>query len=244
MSPSTSRRTRSRWRHVAVLALALLAAAHSVAAQGGAERATSPAQPAVTWAEYGARTWADFVASLPDSSTVKRAWRAIWDAYEAVGVALTPPTPLDYLPPKEGSSLAVLLGLLDEIGYRMQTLETTSGLVPEVTLKLVMARQLSDTEHDAAQRDLDKLAAAPSAPIGARLRRIAQVLIDAQEVKGYRIDSLDIALWPWQTVHFTMMPDNAPLPGGQRRLLSEIEALVRPPFAAPRPPIETEMLKR
>jgi hypothetical protein len=152
----------------------------------------------------------------------------IWDAFRhvlwtATGY-LSPPTVTDVARYHGGGEDPYdFIQMMDTAGYKLKEVHTAVALIPSVSFTFAVARELSDADREWLAGQLVRHARTRSGLVAAAERSIVQSLLDAQELGGYEIETVEVDLFPWPTVKFAISPVDAPLGSEAAKLLRAIE---------------------
>jgi hypothetical protein len=96
--------------------------------------------------------------------------------------------------------------MMDMAGYKLKDVHTSVALIPSVSFTFAVARELSDADREWLAAQLARHARMRSGLVAAAERSIVQSLLDAQELGGYEIETVEVDLFPWPSVKFAISP--------------------------------------
>ncbi len=100
---------------------------------------------------------------------------------------------------------------LYDAGYKFKEAITEVGLIPGIDIEFVIARELSEADRDAIERELEIDAKRNSGLIPAIQRKIVRTLLEASEIEGMRIEKLTIGILPLPSAEFVLAPSEGPM---------------------------------
>jgi hypothetical protein len=154
----------------------------------------------------------------------------VWDAFRHVlGTVtgyLSPPTVTDVARYHGGGEDPYdFIPMMDMAGYKLKDVHTSVALIPSVSFTFAVARELSDADREWLAAQLARHARMRSGLVAAAERSIVQSLLDAQELGGYEIETVEVDLFPWPSVKFAISPADAPLSSEAAKLMRAIEKI-------------------
>ena len=155
----------------------------------------------------------DGVSSPSVSEALDDGWRYIKDLFDRSAEVATPSNSADWLQHLNDDHQTGFWTLLGDAGYKLKKIDTTIGLIPEVTFKYAHGRELSEADKAWLERKLDRLAREKSGPVPTLQRAIIQGILEGNETDGFFIDEVKISLLPLPEAEFSLVPTNAPMPG-------------------------------
>lgn len=178
------------------------------------------------------RTGPGIQTPLPDMAAAQEYAESffadVWDTFRyilssATGY-LSPPTVTDVARYHGGGEDPYdFIPMMDAAGYKLKEVHTAVALIPSVSFTFAVARELSDADREWLAAQLVRHGKKRSGLVAAAERSIVQSLLDAQELGGYEIETVEVDLFPWPTVKFAISPVDAPLGSEAAKLMRAIE---------------------
>jgi hypothetical protein len=200
-----------RARAVAVALVILLSPATALA----------QAQSGGTLASIGA-FWERFrLGDVPD-----RILKATEDAVIGLGLGDTALGHwlLDDAPPAAGAG-DDLAFLMDIAGYKIKEIESSVGIIPDISVTFGLARELSESDRAYLERHLEQHARRYPGLIGMFNRTIVRAVADASELGKYEVDKVEVVVLPLPKVKLALAPSAAPLSYEAGRIMRGIDRL-------------------
>jgi len=212
--------------HGAAFVLAAWLAAGPAAAQ------TPAVPPQAVPPQTEPRTGPGIQTPLPDMAAAQEYAESffadVWDTFRyiissATGY-LSPPTVTDVARYHGGGEDPYdFIPMMDAAGYKLKEVHTAVALIPSVSFTFAVARELSDADREWLAAQITRHGKKRSGLVAAAERSIVQSLLDAQELGGYEIETVEVDLFPWPTVKFAISPVDAPLGSEAAKLMRAIE---------------------
>jgi len=115
--------------------------------------------------------------------------------------------------------------IMDGAGYKVKEVMTGIGLVPYFSLTFAQARELSEADVEYVRRLLRKHERMYSSPFAIAERTIVRAVLDVQELRGYKLEKVNVDMLPLPSVKFYGTPVDAPVSEETSRVLQAIERL-------------------
>ena len=115
--------------------------------------------------------------------------------------------------------------MMDAAGYKVKEIKTGVGLVPYLSLTFGQARELSEADEAYVHRLLRKYERKSSTPLAMAERTIVRAVLDVQELRGYKLEKVNVDLLPLPSVKFYGVPKDAPLSEEGSRIIQAVERL-------------------
>lgn len=181
--------------------------------------ATALAESGGTLASIGA-FWERFrLQDVPD-----RILKATEDAVMSLGLGDTALGHwlLDDAPPAAGPS-DDLAFLMDIAGYKIKEIESSVGIIPDISVTFGLARELSESDRSYLERHLEQHARRYPGLIGMINRTIVRAVADASELGKYEVDKVEVVVLPLPKVKLALAPSAAPLSYEAGRIMRAID---------------------
>lgn len=136
---------------------------------------------------------------------------------------VTPPLALDVAKRTRSEDPYDFISMMEVAGYKLKEVESTVSLIPSVNFTFGIARELSDADREWLALQLERHAKRRWGIFASAERAIIQTLLDAQELGGYQVEKLDIDVFPWPRIKFTIAPNDSPMSLESTRILRAIE---------------------
>ena len=231
-----TRRIRSASCRAAAVLLTLLA---STAAVPALAQTTAPPAPSTPQ-----RSSPMIQTPLPDQSIIEQHADSFFSAirdgirwlFSSAGDLVTPPLALDVARRARQSDPYDFVTMMDNAGYKLKAVESSVALIPSIGFTFGMARELSDADREWLAIQLDRHERRRSGLFAMAERGIIQSLLDAQELGGYQVEKLEVDVFPWPSVKFTITPVEARAPDESGRLMRAIDRVNQTLKAGQAPP--------
>jgi hypothetical protein len=139
-------------------------------------------------------------------------------ALDSIVDTLLPASPVDYVLQTEAADPDSFQSLMDAAGYRLAQIDTGVSVLPSRSMVFRLARELTEADILRMERRLRRHEAAHSGPLARIQRSIVRTLVDAQDLGGYRITGVTIALLPIPSISYTLSDgSDATSPPGAKR---------------------------
>lgn len=136
--------------------------------------------------------------------------QSLWDGtrrfFDAIGSALTPPTPGEFARGLHHKERSEFWMLLEDAGYQVREIETSVGIVPSLSTTFRMVRELSDADREWLERRIDLYAERDGSMMARMQRSILHVLLEASAMENYKIETVAIDFLPLPKARFTLNP--------------------------------------
>jgi hypothetical protein len=184
------------------------AADHSImmrataAERASALNATAPAvvAPAPASPVEDSVSWADEIKSM-----LWWMWRCVTDMADSLLSAFSPPSPGDIARQIEEKD-SELWSLIEDAGYAMSDVSTSLGFIPSAQASFVLVRELSPADREQLEWRLERYALQNSG-LSARMQRLVLYdLLDASEAGTYKVERIDLSLWPIPSAKLSLGP--------------------------------------
>jgi hypothetical protein len=129
-------------------------------------------------------------------SRAGRWWHGIRSFFYALPHIFLPTSPTE-VARQIHSSDKPFWALLMGAGYELDEVQATASLIPGVSARFRMARELSDADRDWVQRRLDQLALGDTGMVEELQRSVILMLLEASESETYKIVQVDFVLSPF-----------------------------------------------
>jgi phosphate transport system substrate-binding protein len=96
--------------------------------------------------------------------------------------------------------------LMDIAGYRITSVASSIGIIPDAGMTFGVAREMSDADHIYLEHILYRDALARPGAIAAVQRRIIRSILGVREVGGFEVSKVDINFLPLPKVALTVTP--------------------------------------
>lgn len=167
-------------------------------------------------------------SEVPLVLTIEEKVSTLWDdtrtALSSFFSMFVPPSPLE-LANRIDSPDSEFWSLLSDAGYQVKEIESSVGVVPEVSATFQVMREMSDSDREFLERRLDSHARRDGG-LTARLQRlIVNVILEASESGHYRIEKLEVVLLPLPKARFVLTPVEGVRDIHQQAILHAIDQL-------------------
>jgi hypothetical protein len=115
--------------------------------------------------------------------------------------------------------------LMDIAGYKLKEIESTVGLIPSLSLTFGQARELTESDREYVERQLERHTRRNPGPLSAIQRAIVRGVLDASELGDFAVEKVEVDLLPLPKVKFALTPIDAPLSLEASRILRAIDRL-------------------
>ncbi|MBF0095626.1 MAG: hypothetical protein HQL33_08465 [Alphaproteobacteria bacterium] len=152
-------------------------------------------------------------------------WESAKDAISSAGSMLVPPTPGDFAHSLSEKERSDFWKLLDDAGYALQEVETSVGLIPGLSTTFTLVRELSESDREWIEREMEQYASRDGSVIARMQRSILNVLLEASEMGNFKIETLEVILLPLPKAKFHLTPTVNVRGGDQDALYRMLESI-------------------
>ncbi len=159
---------------------------------------------------------ADLIMDHPNiaESAVEMVGEALhwsWDLLGKIAAKITPPTPLSTAASVTDDDKAELMKLLNIAGYKLKEIDTQVGIIPTVSFKFAMIRELSDADVDFLESSLMESKITSPGLYTEIQRTIVGTVMAINSGEDYLVSELKVQLLPLPKVAFSVGPKETAL---------------------------------
>jgi hypothetical protein len=150
-----------------------------------------------------------------------------WDKVGAVVSKITPPTPMSATASVSEDDKTELMKLLNIAGYKLKEIDTQVGIIPTISFKYAMIRELSDADIDFLEASLEESKITNPGLYTEIHRTIVGTVMAINSGKDYLVSELKVQLLPLPKVAFSVGPKETALSEEGSTLMRAIQKLDR-----------------
>lgn len=115
--------------------------------------------------------------------------------------------------------------LMDVAGYKIKEIESSVGIIPDISLTFGQARELTEGDRNYLERQLARHAVRHPGLLGMAQRAIVRAVADASELGNFEVEKVEVTLLPLPKVKLVLSPSGAPLSPEAARIMRAIDRL-------------------
>jgi hypothetical protein len=150
-----------------------------------------------------------------------------WDLLGKAASKIMPPTPLSTTASVSDEDKAELMKLLNIAGYKLKEIDTQVGIIPTVSFKFAMIRELSDADIDFLEASLTESKITNPGLYTEIQRTIVGTVMAINSGEDYLVSELKVQLLPLPKVAFSVGPKETALSEEGSTLMRAIQKMDR-----------------
>ena len=171
----------------------------------------------------------DDAPGIADTAINSFSWAFNW-VWDTVGTGLSyvmPPTPQSVSRSMGENEKSELFRLLDIAGYKPKAVKTELGLIPYLSFKFGMVRELSDADLDYLEYHLVESRQSRTDWTGRLQRGIVETVVSINADREYVVSELEVNLLPLPSMALKIVPAQAAFSEETSALLNALNQLDR-----------------